>query len=273
MTTTAEDDDLSLDPWVGHVLGGRYRLVARIGAGGMGVVYRAWDLAADRYVVVKMPKRELLGEPKFLQRFEQELSALRSLSHTAVVPVVDVGNEQGTPFAVMPYLAGGSLKQRRLFTQDGQAAPEPPANLWRWLPAVAQALDFVHASGYVHRDVKPDNVLFDGPGKPFLSDFGVAKIVLQAEDETASRGLTGTGMALGTPAYMPPEQARGDTAAIGPLSDVYALGGVLYHLLTGRPPFLAGSLEAMLKQVFESDRKSTRLNSSHEWISRMPSSA
>jgi|GEM_PF-1224920 len=233
--TTATDDDLSLDPWVGMVLGGRYRLVAAIGAGGMGVVYRAWDLATDRYVVVKMPKRELLGEPKFLQRFEQELFALRSLSHPAVVPIQDVGGEQGTPYAVMPYLAGGSLKQRRLFREDGQAAPEPPANLWRWLPAVAQALDFVHASGYVHRDVKPDNILYDGPGNPFLSDFGVAKIVLQTEDETASRGLTGTGMALGTPAYMAPELISGTKPS--PQVDQYALAVTVYELLAARKPF------------------------------------
>jgi serine/threonine protein kinase len=233
--TTPAEEDLALDPWVGHMLNGRYRLVAAIGAGGMGVVYRAWDLANDGYVVVKMPKRELLGEPIFLQRFEQELSALRALSHPAVVPVIDVGNEQGTPYAVMPYLAGGSLKQRRLFTQEGQAAPEPPANLWRWLPAVAKALDFVHASGYVHRDVKPDNVLFDGPGKPFLSDFGVAKIVLQAEDETASRGLTGTGMALGTPAYMAPELISGTKPS--PQVDQYALAVTIYELLAARKPF------------------------------------
>ncbi len=228
-------EDLLLDPWVGHVLNGRYRLVAVIGAGGMGVVYRAWDLAYDGYVVVKMPKRELLGEPKFLQRFEQELSALRSLSHPAVVPVIDIGSEQGTPFAVMPYLAGGSLKQRRLFREDGQAAPEPPTNLWRWLPAVATALDFVHANGYVHRDMKPDNVLFNGPGKPFLSDFGVAKIVLQTEDETASRGLTGTGMALGTPAYMAPELISGTKPS--PQVDQYALAVTIYELLVARKPF------------------------------------
>jgi serine/threonine protein kinase len=233
--TAADDEDLTLDPWVGHVLSGRYRLVATIGAGGMGVVYRAWDLATDRYVVVKMPKRELLGEPKFLQRFEQELSALRALSHSAVVPVIDIGNEQGTPYAVMPYLAGGSLKQRRLFTQEGQAAPEAPANLWRWLPAVAKALDFVHSNGYVHRDVKPDNILFDGPGTPFLSDFGVAKIVLQAEDETASRGLTGTGMALGTPAYMAPELISGTKPS--PQVDQYALAVTIYELLAARKPF------------------------------------
>lgn len=232
---TADDEELSLDPWVGHVLNGRYRLVAAIGAGGMGIVYRAWDLAYNGYVVVKMPKRELLGEPKFLQRFEQELSALRSLSHPAVVPVIDIGNEQGTPFAVMPYLAGGSLKQRRLFREDGQAAPETPTNLWRWLPAVATALDFVHANGYVHRDMKPDNVLFNGPGKPFLSDFGVAKIVLQTEDETASRGLTGTGMALGTPAYMAPELISGTKPS--PQVDQYALAVTIYELLAARKPF------------------------------------
>ena len=217
------------------MLAQRYRVVARIGAGGMGVVYRAWDDATDRYVVIKMPKRELIGDPTFLQRFAQEMSALRALSHASVVPITDIGNEQGTPFAVMPYLAGGSLKQRRPMLQDGRIAPEEPATIWRWLPAIAKALDFVHASSYVHRDVKPDNILFDGPGTAYLSDFGVAKLVFQAEDAAATRGLTGTGFALGTPEYMAPELINGAKAS--PRVDQYALAVMTYELLAGRKPF------------------------------------
>lgn len=233
--TSFAGDGLPLDPWIGRTLADRYRLVATIGQGGMGVVYRAWDLWESGYVVIKMPKRELIGDPKFLQRFEQELAALRFLSHASVVPIVDLGSEEGTPFAVMPYLAGGSLKQRRTLLPDERIAPENPAALWRWLPAIAEALDFVHESGYVHRDVKPDNILFDGLGTPFLGDFGVAKIVLQAEDETAVKGLTGTGMALGTPAYMAPELISGSIpdARI----DQYALAVMTYELLAGRKPF------------------------------------
>ena len=229
------NDEVMLDPWVGRVLGGRYRIVARIGAGGMGVVYRAWDHASEAYAVIKMPRRELIGDPKFLQRFEQEFSALRILSHPVVVPVMNFGNDAGMPFAAMPYLAGGSLKQRRAMLQDGGAAPEEPSTLWRWLPAIAQSLDFVHSSGYVHRDVKPDNILFDGPGSPYLSDFGIAKIVLQAEDVAATRGLTGTGFALGTPEYMAPELISGTKADAK--VDQYALAVMTYELLAGRKPF------------------------------------
>jgi serine/threonine protein kinase len=233
--TSLNADELDLDPWVGRVLAGRYRIVARIGAGGMGVVYRAWDHASEGYAVIKMPRRELIGDPKFLQRFEQEFSALRILSHPVVVPVIDFGNDAGMPFAAMPYLAGGSLKQRRAMLQDGGVAPEEPPTLWRWLPVMAQGLDFVHASGYVHRDVKPDNILFDGPGSPYLSDFGIAKIVLQAEDAAATRGLTGTGFALGTPEYMAPELISGTKADAK--VDQYALAVVTYELLAGRKPF------------------------------------
>lgn len=229
---TAESAD---DPWIGRVLTGRYRVVAKIGGGGMGVVYRAWDSHADGYAVIKVPRQELTGDPKFLMRFEQELTALQLLSHPTVVPIVDVGSEQGMPFAVMPYLAGGSLKQRRPITKGGASAPADPTTLWQWLPAIACAVDFVHANGYVHRDVKPDNILFDGPGAPYLSDFGVAKVVLQSEDAESSRGLTGTGFTLGTPEYMAPELIS--AAQPGPLVDQYALAVMTYEMLAGRRPF------------------------------------
>lgn len=232
MTAAAPD---SRDPWIGEVLSGRYRLVAQIGAGGMGVVYRAWDLNDDRYVVVKMPKRELIGDPNFLMRFEQELSALKTLSHDSVVPIIDFGTESGTPFAVMPYLAGGSLKQRIRLQSDGQPKPDDPSMLWRWLPAIAHALDAVHANGFVHRDVKPDNILFDGLGRPYLSDFGVAKLVLQEEDAALTRGLTRTGFALGTPDYMAPELVSG--AKPDAFVDQYALAVVVYELVCGTKPF------------------------------------
>jgi serine/threonine protein kinase len=223
------------DPWLSAFLAGRYRVVARIGAGGMGVVYRAWDSVGDRYVVVKTPRRELLGDAKFVIRFQQELSALRSLAHPAVVPIIDLGEEQGVPYAVMPYLAGGSLKQRRTQHANKTYAAEPPVSLWRWLPSIAQAIDFVHANGYIHRDVKPDNILFDGHARPYLSDFGVAKTVFLAEDVAATRGLTGTGFALGTPDYMAPELISGVKPA--PPVDQYALAVMTYELLSGRKPF------------------------------------
>jgi serine/threonine protein kinase len=232
MTTPAPNGQ---DPWIGLILGNRYRLVARIGEGGMGVVYRAWDMNDDRYVVIKMPKRELIGEPDFLRRFEQELSALKTLVHDSVVPISDFGTENATPFAVMPYLAGGSLKQRIRLQANGQPRPYDLSMLWNWLPAIAHALDAVHANGFVHRDVKPDNILFDGLGRPYLSDFGVAKLVLQEEEAAHTRGLTRTGFALGTPDYMAPEIVSGATpnAAV----DQYALAVVVYELVCGVKPF------------------------------------
>jgi serine/threonine protein kinase len=223
------------DPWLGATLAGRYLVVARMGAGGMGVVYRAWDQAHDRYVVVKTPRRELLGDAKFVVRFEQELTALRALAFPSIVPIVDLGEFEGVPYAVMPYLAGGSLKQRRTPLPDKTHASETPSSLWRWLPAISQAIDFVHSSGYIHRDVKPDNILFDGRGRPYLGDFGVAKAMFHAEDAGATRGLTGTGFALGTPDYMAPELISGVKPA--PPVDQYALAVMTYELLAGRKPF------------------------------------
>lgn len=231
------------DVLIGSVFSDRYRIVARIGAGGMGVVYRAWDLADDHYVVIKIPRRELTGDPRFLERFNRELAALRSLTHPGIVPIIDLGYDDSLPFAVMPYLAGGSLKTRRT-TRGGQRLPGDAADLWRWLPQVAAALDFVHAQGFVHRDVKPDNVLFDGQGQPFLGDFGVAKVVYQSERDAATQGLTGTGFAVGTPAYMAPETVSG-AKATGAF-DQYSLAVMVYEWLAGRQPFQGPTPAAIL---------------------------
>jgi serine/threonine protein kinase len=216
------------------VLAGRYRIVATIGVGGMGVAYRAWDAVADRYCVVKTPRRDLLSAPQFVERFARELAVLQHLRHPAIVPIDGVGEEEGIPYAVMPYLAGGSLKRRQRVRQ-GRPIPAEAASVGGWLVPVAGAIDFVHASGLVHRDVKPDNILFDGAGNPFLGDFGVAKVVIQAESEHQSTGLTATGIALGTPAYMAPELIDGSEASAA--SDQYALAVMTYELLAGRKPF------------------------------------
>lgn len=219
---------------MGRLVAGRYRIVATIGVGGMGVAYRAWDTATDRYCVIKTPRRELLGLPQFVERFARELAVLQNLAHPAIVPIHDVGEEPGIPYAVMPYLAGGSLKRRQRVRQ-GRVVPADATSIGTWLAPIAAALDFVHAKSFVHRDVKPDNILFDGAGSPFLGDFGVAKVVMQAEAEHQSRGLTATGIALGTPAYMAPELIDGTDASAA--SDQYALAVMTYELLTGRKPF------------------------------------
>ncbi|MFM8537684.1 MAG: serine/threonine-protein kinase [Planctomycetaceae bacterium] len=234
--TVAISGDGAPDPdeRIGQVLSDRYRIVARIGSGGMGVVYRAWDEKTDGYVVVKSPKSLLGSDPQILGRFRLELSALRTLSHPGIVPIIDIGSAGVLPFAVMPYLAGGSLKQRRKF-RDEKPLPMPPEEMWRWLPAIARALDFVHASGYVHRDVKPDNILFNGRGTPLLSDFGLAKIVLDDDERSGAQEITKTGLAVGTPHYMAPEVIL--HSSISSQADQFALAVMLYELLAARKPF------------------------------------
>jgi len=194
------------DPLIGRVLGGRYHIVARIGAGGMGVVYRAWDGPGERYVVVKIPVERAREPEVFLARFGREMEVLRRIDHPHVVPIIDDGTCDGRPFAVMPYLAGGSLALRRP-RRDGTVQPGNAALLYRWLPDVASALDHVHALGFVHRDVKPDNILFDGHGRPLVSDFGLARV---SDDLVATDpSLTDTGTVLGTPDYMDPHVLQG----------------------------------------------------------------
>jgi formylglycine-generating enzyme required for sulfatase activity/serine/threonine protein kinase len=217
----------------------------------MGVVYRAWDRIENRYAVVKMPRAELLSQGQFRERFAHELEVVRGLWHAAIVPVVDIGEEPlegtasgfGMPYAVMPYLAGGSLSRRQR-KRDGTAVPDAPESLWLWLPQIAEALDYVHSEGLVHRDVKPDNILFDGLGDPHLGDFGIAKVVLQAEAET--RGLTKTGMSIGTPEYMAPELVAGATP--DGRADQYALAVTVFEILAGRKPFVANTPAAVLVQ-------------------------
>lgn len=255
--TVAISGDGSQDPdeRIGQVLSDRYRIVARIGSGGMGVVYRAWDEVTDGYVVAKSPKSLLGGDPQILGRFRLELSALRKLSHPGIVPIIDIGTVGVLPFAVMPYLAGGSLKQRRKF-RDDKPLPMPPAELWRWLPAIARALDFVHASGYVHRDVKPDNILFNGRGTPLLSDFGLAKIVLDDDERTGTEEITKTGLAVGTPHYMAPEVIL--HSSVSSQADQFALAVMLYELLAARKPFDGMRPSAVLVANASTDPPSLR---------------
>jgi serine/threonine-protein kinase len=231
------DDDL-----IGVVLGSGYRVLARIGAGGMGVVYRVWDYGLERYAVVKMPQRAIVAHPGMLTRFEREMEAMRRMRHPAVVPVIDFGTHDGLPFAVMPYLAGGSLDRRRPI-RHGQPAAARSATLRHWLPTVADALDHVHAAGLLHRDVKPHNILFDGQGRAVLADFGIATLVRAAAsaltttaiDGTApGPGLTTAGQIIGTPEYVAPELVAGKPA--DGRADQYALAAVVHEILGGKPP-------------------------------------
>ena len=238
------------DPWLGKTIAGRYRVVATIGAGGMGIVYRAWDRIDDRYVVVKRPRPELIIENRiFLARFHEELTALTKLRHPAIVSIIDIGAEPSDsdrtasmPYAVMPYMAGGSLKQR-LPQRGGKAAPDTAINLRHWLPAIASALDYVHSKHFVHRDIKPDNIVFDGHNAAFLGDFGIVKTVLSASDKATQEELS-TGCVIGTPHYMAPELIR--EATPDGRADQYALAVMVYEVLAGRKPFDGTTVVAIL---------------------------
>ncbi len=223
--------------WAGLTLAsGRYKVTAKLGEGGMGFVYRALDQNIDAEVVIKVPRQAMMEDPEFAGRFTHEIRSLVRLSHPHIVKVTDVGNYDGIPFAVMQYLAGGSLEDQRPIGPDGQLLPCEPRNVSRWVIAVADALDYIHRQGYVHRDVKPGNILFDTHGHAFLSDFGVAKVVASSRNAAPARAaMTGAGLVLGTPEYMAPELIMGD--ALDGRADQYALAITVYELLCGRRPF------------------------------------
>jgi DNA-binding beta-propeller fold protein YncE/predicted Ser/Thr protein kinase len=209
------------DPAIGSTLAG-YRIESLIARGGMGIVYRATQLALERPVALKVIARELAGDERFRDRFLSESRLAAKLEHPNVVPVYDAREDDGELIVAMRLVEGGDL--RRLIDREGPLAPDRAVRL---LDQVAEALDAAHAAGIVHRDVKPHNVLVEGE-RAYLSDFGLAK----AYAETGS----GSGASIvGTVEYMAPEQWRGER--VGPAADVYALGCVLYEALTGIVPY------------------------------------
>jgi serine/threonine-protein kinase len=228
--------------WLGQTLSGdRYQVTAKLGHGGMGFVYRARDRHLDCDVVIKVPRAAMLEDPEFAGRFSREIRSLVRLVHPHIVKVFDFGQHEGFPFAVLQYLSGGSLRDRTRTDPNGKPLPLDPAELHDWLEDIAGALDFIHGQSYIHRDVKPDNILFDAHGHVYLSDFGVAKALSKNEGsgvrgpEPARTALTGTGIVLGTPQYMAPELVMG--GAYDGRVDQYGLGVMLYELLGGRYPF------------------------------------
>ena len=221
---------------------GRYRLEARIGAGGMAEVWRAWDPQLERPVAVKVVQPAIARDPGFAERFAREARVAASLVHPSIVPVYDSGFDGETPWLVMALLTGGDLHDP---VRAARGREKPLA----FLAPLAAALDHAHARGIVHRDVKPANVLFDGDGGLFLTDFGLAKVV-------RGLGLTTSGFVLGTPSYMSPEQAQG--LPVDGRSDQFALGVVAFWLLAGRTPFEGDSGIAILHQVVH--QKTPRLS-------------
>jgi serine/threonine-protein kinase len=192
----------------------------------MATVFHAYDPRFERDVAIKVLPREFLHDPQFRTRFDREAKTIASLEHPAIVPVYDFGEEEGQPFIVMRYMSGGDLSDRIA------KGPMPVTEATQILTRLAPALDAAHAKGIIHRDLKPGNILFDQYGNAFLSDFGIAR--LSAAGTTT---LTG-GAILGTPSYMSPEQIQGDREIDG-RSDIYALGIILFQMLTGNTPYKA----------------------------------
>jgi tRNA A-37 threonylcarbamoyl transferase component Bud32 len=217
---------------------GRYQILGEIGRGGMARVYRALDPRFEREVAVKVLPSEVLDDPRFRARFEREAKVIAALEHPAIVAVYDFGDQDGQPYLVMRYMPGGSLRERLL---EGKLDPAKGGNIVRRL---ASALDYAHGKGIIHRDLKPGNILFDARGDPCLTDFGIVKM--------AQGGTTLTGDSIiGTPAYMSPEQAQGETHIDG-RTDIYSLGVVLFEMLTGRQPYSADTpISLALKHIRE----------------------
>jgi serine/threonine-protein kinase len=220
---------------------GDYQLLEELGRGGMGVVYRAHQTSLNREVAVKMILRGQLASPADFDRFQVEAEAAARLNHPGIVPVYEVGQQDGRPYFSMNYVVGETLADR---LADGPLVGREAARI---LVTVARAIHYAHRQGVLHRDLKPANILLDVNGEPHVTDFGLAKRV------TDSENLTRTGSVLGTPAYIAPEQAAGDRGQVGPSSDVYSLGSILYHLLTGRPPFQAATPVDTVLLVLEQD--------------------
>jgi serine/threonine-protein kinase len=215
-----------------------YELLAELGRGGMGVVYKARQKGLNRLVALKMVLAGGHAGPEHLARFQIEAEAVARLKHPYIVQIYEVGERDGLPFFSLELVDGGSLA--RLI--DGE--PQPPRKAAEMLSKLAHGVHYAHQNGIVHRDLKPANILLTSDGTPKITDFGLAKRL-----EEGGQSQTQSGTLMGTPNYMAPEQARGDVHQIGPGADVYALGGLLYEMLTGRPPFLGSTMLETLEQV------------------------
>jgi serine/threonine-protein kinase len=216
-----------------------YEILGELGRGGMGVVYKARQLSLNRLVALKMILAGVHAGPEALARFLREAETIALLQHPHIVQVHDYGTHEGMPYFSLEYLDGGSLQGQL----DGE--PQPPRQAAQTVEVLARAIEAAHALGIIHRDLKPANVLRAADGSLKITDFGLAK--------QSGSGITVSGEMLGTPSYMAPEQAQGRAHAVGPAADIYALGTILYELVTGRPPFKGASAWDTVQQVLEKD--------------------
>jgi serine/threonine-protein kinase len=226
---------------------GDYDLLEEVGRGAMGVVYKACQRSLDRLVAIKMLLRGDLASESDLARFRGEAEAAARLKHPNVVSVIEVGERDGQAYFTMQYVEGTTLAR---LVASGPLAARDAA---RYLAPICRAIHHAHQAGILHRDLKPSNVLIDAEGVPHVSDFGLAKRLPSFRGTGAAHGLTQTGAIVGTPSYMPPEQAAGSRGVLSPASDIYSLGAILYELLTGRPPFQAATHMDTLLLVLEQE--------------------
>jgi tetratricopeptide (TPR) repeat protein len=214
-----------------------YEILGELGRGGMGVVYRARQVSLNREVALKMVLAGVHASATERRRFLTEAESAASIVHPGIVQVYEVGSHEDRPYFALEFCPGGSLADRL----DG--TPMPPARAVELVAAVARAVHAAHTAAVVHRDLKPGNILFAADGSPKVTDFGLARRLDSAD------GLTATGAVMGSPSYLSPEQAAGRGKEVGPATDIYALGAVLYECLTGRPPFRAATAVDTVMQV------------------------
>jgi serine/threonine-protein kinase len=225
---------------------GEYTLIRELGRGGMGVVYLARQSEPAREVAIKMILRERLTSPADRLRFLAEAEATARLEHPGIVPVYEVGDFEGMPFFSMQFVKGQTLAD---MLASGRM---PQRETARIMIEVCRAVEFAHSQGLLHRDIKPSNIMVEPNGSVRLTDFGLVK------DIEPSESLTRTGAVMGTPNYMSPEQANGRARHIGPASDIYSIGSVLYHALTGQPPFSASTPVELALKVMEQEPTAPR---------------
>ena len=238
---------LGLEP--GAELGARYRIEARLGEGGMGTVYKAYDKELDRLVALKLVRPDLTADPAVMQRFKQELLLASKISHKNILRIHDLGEVAGVKFITMAYVDGCDLSH--LLKNDGRMPADRATKVARQL---CEGLGAAHAEGVMHRDLKPQNILLDKAGVPYISDFGLAKSL-----EGGAAAMTRTGQLLGTPRYMSPEQVESDS--VDHRSDLYSLGLIFYEMVTGDVPFKGDStLQLMYQRVKEKPGSPKLLN-------------